>query len=61
MQQIKQRLTSTLITIRQDRIAIGKSAFMMLEELIGGVSISKLLLKPELIVRNSVSRCPTDK
>ncbi len=54
---IAQHLTPTLTTIRQDRVAIGKSAFMMLEELISGVSISKLLLKPELIIRNSTDRC----
>lgn len=55
---IAQHLSPTLTTIRQDRVAIGKSAFMMLEELIGGVSISKLLLKPELIIRNSTGPCP---
>lgn len=58
---IAQHLTPTLTTIRQDRVAIGKSAFMMLEELIGGVNISKLLLNPELIVRDSAGRCPTGK
>lgn len=55
---IAQHLTPTLTTIRQDRVSIGKSAFMMLEELISGVSISKLLLKPELIIRNSTGKCP---
>lgn len=55
---IAQHLTPTLTTIRQDRVSIGKSAFMMLEELIAGVSISKLLLKPELIIRNSTGICP---
>lgn len=55
---IAQHLTPTLTTIRQDRVSIGKSAFTMLYELIGGVSISKLLLKPELIVRNSTGICP---
>lgn len=55
---IAQHLSPTLTTVRQDRVAIGKSAFMMLEELIGGVSISKLLLKPELIVRDSTGPCP---
>ncbi|HEX2985837.1 MAG TPA: LacI family DNA-binding transcriptional regulator [Caproiciproducens sp.] len=55
---IAQHLSPTLTTIRQDRVAIGKSAFMMLEELIGGVSISKLLLKPDLIIRNSTGICP---
>lgn len=58
---IAQHLSPTLTTVRQDRIAIGKSAFMMLEELIGGVSISKLLLKPELIVRDSTGPCPAEK
>ncbi len=58
---IAQHLTPTLTTIRQDRVSLGKSAFMMLEELIGGVSISKLLLKPELIVRNSTGICPSCK
>lgn len=57
---VAQHLTPTLTTVRQDRVAIGKSAFMMLEELIGGVSISKLLLKPELIIRNSTGPCPRD-
>ncbi len=55
---IAQHLEPTLTTVRQDRVAIGKSAFMMLEELIGGVSISKLLLKPELIIRGSTGFCP---
>jgi len=58
---IAQHLTPTLTTIRQDRVSIGKSAFMILEELIGGVSISKLLLKPELIIRNSTGVCPNRK
>jgi len=58
---IAQHLTPTLTTIRQDRVSIGKSAFMILEELIGGVSISKLLLKPELIIRNSTGICPNRK
>lgn len=55
---IARHLSPTLTTIRQDRVALGKSAFIMLEELIGGVSISKLLLKPELIIRDSTGPCP---
>jgi LacI family transcriptional regulator, repressor for deo operon, udp, cdd, tsx, nupC, and nupG len=58
---IAQHLTPTLTTVRQDRVAIGKSAFIVLEELIGGVSISKLLLMPELIIRNSTGVCPAGK
>ncbi|WP_050698340.1 LacI family DNA-binding transcriptional regulator [Anaeromassilibacillus senegalensis] len=55
---IAQHLTPTLTTVRQDRVSLGKSAFMLLEELIGGVSISKLLLRPELIIRESTGPCP---
>lgn len=55
---IAQHLTPALTTIRQDRVCLGKSAFMMLDELIHKVSISKLLLRPELIVRNSTGKCP---
>lgn len=58
---IAQHLTPSLTTVRQDRVCIGKSAFMMLEELISNVSISKLLLRPQLIVRNSTGKCPAKK
>lgn len=58
---VAQHLIPTLTTIRQDRVAIGKSAFAMLEELIGGVNISKLLLMPELVVRDSTGPCPPEK
>lgn len=55
---VAQHLTPTLTTVRQDRVCLGKSAFMMLDELINNVSISKLLLRPELIVRESTGKCP---
>lgn len=44
-----------LTTIRQSRKEIGKSAFLVLHELINGSMINKLLLKPKLIIRDSVS------
>ena len=57
---LAQRVSPSLTTVRQDRVAIGKSAFMMLEELIGGVSISKLLMYPQLIARKSTGPCPKE-
>lgn len=42
-----------LTTIRQDRLNIGKSACVALEQIMEGVAISRFLLKPELIVRES--------
>lgn len=51
-------LSPSLTTIRQDRLSLGKSAFMMLEELINGINISKVLLKPELIIRDSTGPNP---
>ena len=57
---LAQRVSPSLTTVRQDRVAIEKSAFMMLEELIGGVSISKLLMYPQLIARKSTGPCPKE-
>lgn len=45
-----------LTSIRQDRVSLGKSAFNLLEELTNGVAISKILLRPELVSRNSVRK-----
>lgn len=42
-----------LTTIRQDRLALGKSAFSLLDSLMNGVAVSKVLLRPQLIVRES--------
>lgn len=42
-----------LTTIRQDRLNIGKSACVVLEQIMEGMSISRFLLAPELIVRES--------
>lgn len=45
-----------LTTIRQNRMELGKSAFFVLQELMNGAMINKLLLKPKLIIRDSVAR-----
>lgn len=42
-----------LTTIRQNRLGIGKSVCSTLEQIMDGVSISRLLLMPELIIRKS--------
>lgn len=50
---IAAQLTPPLTTIRQDRIDLGKSAFLLLDGLIHDVSISKLLLRAKFIERKS--------
>ena len=52
---IASQLTPSLTTIRQDRIDLGKSAFLLLDGLIHNVTISKLLLRAKFIERNSTS------
>lgn len=43
-----------LSSIKQNRIQLGKAAFSMLEQMGNGINISKLLLRPELVIRESV-------
>lgn len=50
-------LTPPLTTIRQDRIDLGKSAFLLLDGLMHNVTISKLLLRPKFISRESSGPC----
>lgn len=50
---ISSKLNPPLTTIRQDRIELGKCGFYALNSLINHVSISRTLLHPELIVRDS--------
>ena len=47
------KLNPPLTTIRQDRIELGKCGFFTLNSLINHVSISRTLLRPQLIVRDS--------
>ena len=44
-----------LTTIRQDRLAIGKSVCVALEQVMSGNPINRLLLTPELILRSSTA------
>lgn len=53
-------ITPQLTTIRQDRLNLGKSAMMLLECLINNIPISKSILRPELIIRNSTSKVKLD-
>ena len=50
---IAAKLDPPLTTIRQDRIELGKCGFFTLHSLINHVSISRTLLRPELVVRGS--------
>lgn len=44
-----------LTTIHQSRLELGKSAFFVLQKMFNGIPINKILLKPKLIIRDSVS------
>ena len=51
------QLKPSLTTIRQDRIDLGKSAFLLLDGLVHNVTISKLLLRAKFIQRESTATC----
>ena len=48
--------TPPLTTVRQDRIAIGRNVCLLLEQLMAGNCINRLLLMPELVVRESTGK-----
>jgi LacI family transcriptional regulator len=48
--------TPPLTTVRQDRLMIGKSVCMAMSQIMDGNPISRLLLMPELVVRESTGR-----
>lgn len=50
-------LTPPLTTIRQDRQNLGRSAMILLDSLINNIPISKFLLRPELVKRESTCKC----
>jgi len=50
---IASQLSPSLTTIRQDRTDLGKSAFLLLDGLVHGISTSKLLLRAKFITRES--------
>lgn len=50
---IASQLSPSLTTIRQDRKELGQSAFLLLDGLVHGISVSKLLLRAKFIIRES--------
>lgn len=50
---IAAQLNPPLTTIRQDRMDLGRSAFLLLDGLINNITISKLLLRAKFIERES--------
>ena len=50
--------TPPLTTIRQDRLAIGKNVSLLLEQIMQGNCINRLLLMPQLVVRESTGKPP---
>lgn len=52
---LAQRVSPALTTLRQDRFQLGKSGYYALSCLINGVSISTILLHPDLILRESTT------
>ena len=53
---ISAELAPPLTTIRQDRIELGKCGYFTLHSLLHHVSISKTLMRPQLITRSSTAR-----
>lgn len=49
-------LTPPLTTIRQERTELGKCGYMALHSLMNHVSVSKNLLRPQFILRNSTAK-----
>lgn len=50
-------MTPSLTTIRQERIELGKCGYMALHSLMNHVSVSKTLLRPQLMKRESTTSC----
>ena len=50
-------ITPSLTTIRQNRSDLGKSATSLLDNLLTGVAVSKILLRAEFIERDSTGKC----
>lgn len=58
---ISQYLSPPLTTIRQDRQALGESAFSVLDNLMQHLAVSKLLLRPYFMIRESTAVCKENK
>lgn len=48
--------TPSLTTVRQDRLELGKCGYLALHSLMNHVSVSKTLLRPQFVVRNSTAK-----
>ena len=46
-------LTLALTTVRQNRVDLGKSAFILVDSLIKGVPISRIEMRPAFVERDS--------
>lgn len=53
---ISAHLTPALTTVRQNRVELGKCGYFALNSLIHHVPVSKNLLRPQLIIRNSTAK-----
>lgn len=53
---LSKQLKPPLTTVRQDRLELGKCGFYTLNSLINHVSISKTLLRPKLVIRESTAK-----
>lgn len=53
---ISQHLNPPLTTIRQNRLELGKCGYYILDSLMHEVSLSKNLLRPELVLRSSTAK-----
>ena len=53
--------TVTVSDGESENLALGKSAFSLLDSLMNGVAVSKVLLRPQLIVRESTGPAPVRK
>lgn len=53
---ISSTLSPLLTTIRQDRLVLGRTGYFSLNAMLNGVSISKALLHPELVIRASTAK-----
>ena len=51
-------LAPPLTTIRQERFALGKSAFSLLKDLMSGLPVSTMLLHSTVVLRESVGKAP---
>lgn len=55
---ISSTLKPLLTTIRQDRLDLGRTGYFSLNSMLHDVSLSKTLLHPQLIIRDSTTGCP---